>query len=287
MFATLGVNREIALLDVLAVSTPPLLSVVGGRFADVKDRAEHDMDRAEMNVFKSTQAKWARWPVADVRARQIAGFLGTAAVTASALMGAPIDNPNAAAAPCPDVEVVFARGSNQQPGVGGIGQAFVDALHSQVGARSVGVYAVNYPATDFPTSAQGVDDASAHVKSMAANCPNTRIVLGGYSLGAAVIGYSTADVIPAGFTPAAGAMPVEVADHVAAVALFGKPSSTFLNGKSAPPIVIGTLYRPKTIDLCAPGDPICSQDGNNSAAHTMYAANGMTDQAAVFTASRL
>jgi cutinase len=219
-----------------------------------------------------------RWPVADVRARQIAGFLGAAAVLASALLGATIDTPNAAAALCPDVEVVFARGVTEQPGVGGIGQAFIDALRSRVGARSVGEYGVNYPATDFPTSAQGVDDATAHVKSMAANCPNTRIVLGGYSLGAAVIGYSIA---------AAGEMPVEVADHVAAVALFGKPSSPFVSGKNAPPIVIGPLYQPKTIDLCAPGDPICSPNGNNSAAHGMYASNGMTDQAAAFTASRL
>jgi cutinase len=222
-----------------------------------------------------------RWLVADVRARQIAGFLGAAAVTASTLLGAPIDFTNAAAAPCPDVEVVFARGHSEPPGVGGIGQAFVDALRSRVGARSVGVYAVNYPATDFPTSAQGVDDASAHVKSMATNCPNTRIVLGGYSLGAAVVGYSTTDVTAAGFTP------VELADHVAAVALFGKPSSKFLNGVPAPQIVIGDLYRPKTIDLCAPGDPICSLDGNNTAAHMMYKANGMTNQAAAFTASGL
>ena len=60
-----------------------------------------------------------------------------------ALMGPP----GAAAAPCPDVEVVFARGTDEPPGVGRIGQAFVDSLRSQVGGRSVGVYAVNYPAS--------------------------------------------------------------------------------------------------------------------------------------------
>ncbi|HET7667761.1 MAG TPA: cutinase family protein [Mycobacterium sp.] len=221
--------------------------------------------------------------VAQVKARRIACFLGAAVVTAFGLLSAPIDIPYASADPCPDVEVVFARGKTEAPGVGGIGQPFVEALRSQLAGRSVGVYAVNYPATDFPTTAQGMKDASSHLEYMATNCPNTRMVLGGYSLGAAVIAYTTEDAVPAGVTPAA------VADHIAAVALFGKPSSRFLtgNGIAAPPVVIGPLYGAKTIDLCAPGDPICSPDGNDTKAHTSYAANGMVDQAAAFAVGRL
>src|SRR3954471_6798879 len=75
--------------------------------------------------------------------------IGSAAAAAisGGLLGAP---PPTAAAPCPDVEVVFARGSGEPPGVGGVGGAFVDALRSDIGARSLGVYAVNYQAsTDF------------------------------------------------------------------------------------------------------------------------------------------
>ena len=34
--------------------------------------------------------------------------------------------PFASAEPCPDVELIFARGSGEPPGVGGVGQAFVD-----------------------------------------------------------------------------------------------------------------------------------------------------------------
>ncbi len=125
--------------------------------------------------------------------------------------------PAAAADPCPDVEIVFARGTTEPPGVGGVGQAFVDSLRSRLGARSVGVYAVDYPASrDFVNSAPaGANDASAHIQSMAANCPNTRMVLGGYSQGAGVIDLSTT------------AMPPEVADHVAAAALFGGRRSAF------------------------------------------------------------
>ena len=237
--------------------------------------------------------------VVDVSARQIARFLGAAVVTASALLSTPIGIPPASAAPCPDVEVVFARGTDEQPGVGGVGQAFVDSLRSQVGGRSVGVYAVDYPASsdfasgiDFAsTVVDGIRDAGAHVQSMAANCPNTRMVLGGYSQGAVVAGFVTSAVVPEGVPASAvpAPMPPEVANHVAAVALFGKPSGQFMRSYGAPPIVIGPLYAPKTIDLCAPGDTICSGDagGGPTVAHALYAVNGMVGQAAAFAASRL
>jgi cutinase len=71
----------------------------------------------------------------------------------------PIGIPSASAAPCPDVEVVFARGTFEPPGIGATGEAFVDSLRSQVGGKSVDVYPVNYPASlDFATAADGVVD---------------------------------------------------------------------------------------------------------------------------------
>jgi cutinase len=81
----------------------------------------------------------------------------------------------------PDAEVVFARGREEPPGVGAVGDALVNSLRSKV-RMSVGVYGVNYPA-DL-SAASGANDMSAHVQSMAGSCPNTRMVLGGYSLGA-------------------------------------------------------------------------------------------------------
>ena len=54
----------------------------------------------------------------------------------------------------------------------------------------------------------------------------------------------------------------------------------------APAIAIGPLYQPKTLELCAPGDPICG-GGNDPAAHGAYPVNGMTSQAAGFAASHL
>lgn len=202
--------------------------------------------------------------------------------------------PVAGAAPsCPDVEVVFARGTFEPPGVGGTGQAFVDALTRQLDDKSVDVYPVNYPASlDFPRAADGIIDASNKIRQTAADCPNTKTVLGGFSQGAAVAAYLTADsippnyVLPEGIT---GPMPKDVADHVAAVALFGKPSTGFMNTiqSTAPPITIGHLYSAKTVEMCVDGDPVCSTDPGESHLHSLYATNGMADQAASFVARKV
>src|SRR5690242_949859 len=230
--------------------------------------------------------------------RRIARSLTVAMLTAgAALLSAPV--PAASAQPCPDVEAVFARGSGEPPGVGGVGQSFIDALRAQVGGRSLDVYAVDYPAsTDFTagvqfaqTVVQGITDAANHIQATAANCPNTRIVLGGYSQGAAVAGFTTAAVVPDG-VPAAFVpppMPPEVANHVVAVVLFGKPSDNWLRDAGAPTIAIGPLYVPKTIDLCADGDTICNGAplGGPTIAHASYGFNGMTNQGAQFAAGRL
>jgi hypothetical protein len=219
---------------------------------------------------------------------------GTAGVVAaSELVGASIP---AASADCPDVEVVFARGSGEPPGVGATGGAFVDALRGAIGARSLGVYAVNYQAStdfnspDFPRSVvDGIRDAGNHLQSMAAGCPKTREVLGGYSQGAAVAGYVTAAEVPPGVPANLVPAPLapDIANHVAAVTLFGTPSAQFMNQYGAPNIVIGPLYRPKTLELCAPGDTICGEGGMPNFEHTLYAVNGMTGQGADFAASRL
>lgn len=225
-------------------------------------------------------------------------LVGVAAMTVwAALLSVPV--PSASAQPCPDVEVIFARGTAEPPGVGGIGQAFVDSVRSQAAGRSVGVYPVNYPASsDFAdplafagTVVDGIRDAGAHIESMAANCPKTRMVLGGYSQGAAVAGFVTSAAVPPGvpveLVPAP--MPPEVADHVAAVALFGKPSDAWMQQYGAPPIVIGPSYAAKTIELCDPGDTICNgaPGGPPSVAHALYPVNGMVGEAATFTAGRL
>jgi len=210
--------------------------------------------------------------------------------------------PVASAQPCPDVEAVFARGTGEPAGVGGIGEPFVDELRTAIGPKSLDVYPVNYQASgnfseriEFAQSfLDGVKDAGSHIEATAANCPKTRIVLGGYSQGAAVAAAVTSASVPAG-VPAEYVsylpkpMPPEVASHVAAVTLFGKPSQQWLQNYGAPLIAVGPLYAPKTDDLCADGDTICNGDpgGLPSFAHASYPANGMTAQAAGYAASHL
>src|ERR1700751_1825463 len=134
--------------------------------------------------------------------RRIANSLCAATLTAGALLTSPIGTPSAGADGCPDIEVVFARGTNDSGGVGDVGQAFIDSLRSKVGGRSVGQYAVNYAATmNFLRVTDGVNDANGHVNYMIGNCPATRLVLGGYSQGAAVIDFL------AGVNPGLNAIP--------------------------------------------------------------------------------
>jgi cutinase-like protein len=178
---------------------------------------------------------------------------------------------------CPDIEVVFARGTNDAPGLGNVGGAFIDALRSKVGGRSVEVYAVNYPANyDFLAAADGANDASAHIQYMVNTCPNTRLVLGGYSQGAAVI-----DVISAVPMPVIGfnnPLPPNVPDHVAGIAVFGNPSA-----KLGLPLTVSPVWGGRAIDLCNGDDPICQTDGESVAAHRAYV-GGPTNQAANFVA---
>ena len=198
-----------------------------------------------------------------------------AAASGIALVGAPT-----ASAACSPIEVVWARGTDQPPGLGREGEAFVSAFKNQVGS-SVGVYAVNYPASDdFTQVAQGANDASAHVQGTVANCPATKIVLGGYSQGAGVIDAITTVANPLfGFD---NTLPPEVADHVAAVAVFGNPTAKL----GQPLTSLSPLYGPKAIDLCNGADPVCSP-GDDVAAHSLYVQTGLIQQGADFAAGRV
>ncbi len=207
-------------------------------------------------------------------------------ISVTAAASVPGAVPRAEAAPCPDIEVVFARGRTEPPGTGQIGQAFVNAVRARTD-KNVGFYAVNYPAdTEI---IQGANDMSRHIQSMAANCPNTRLVLGGYSLGAAVT-----DVVVAVPSPIFGydnPLPLGMDSHIAAVALFGNGTRKVLGPVSA----LSPLYGDKTIDLCTADDPICNNnldpntwvDNWPSHQYAAYVDAGLVDQAATFVAARL
>jgi cutinase len=214
-----------------------------------------------------------------------AGLLAAALVLAPATIRTPASTliPTASAA-CPDAEVVFARGRLESPGAGAVGNAFISALRSKVN-KNVGSYAVRYPAdTEVDV---GANDMSAHVQSMINNCPNTREVLGGYSLGAAVT-----DVVMAAPGPLFGftnPLPPGADQHIAAVALFGNGSQWV-----GPITNFNPAYNDRTIDLCHGADPICNpadphtwSDNWPQHAANQYIQSGMVNQAADFVAGKL
>ena len=217
------------------------------------------------------------------RMRTVPAIFACLLTAASALLGPAIP---AQAAPCPDVELLFARGTSEAPGIGRVGQALNSQLTGALGGRTVGVYAINYPATyDFLAAADGAIDATNHIAGMAERCPGTRFILGGYSQGAAVVDMLMG--IPplgnrVGDVGSAPPLPAGLADKVAAVAVFGNPSAKF----GIPVSAAMAPFAGKGIDLCNDGDPICSQ-GRNPFAHTSYEKTDLVGQAAGFVSQLL
>ena len=211
-----------------------------------------------------------------------------AVVTAGALLVVPAVTtsaaPSANAASCPAVEVIFARGRLEPAGAGQVGNAFVSALRSKSG-KNVNLYAVRYPAdTQIDV---GANDMSARVQSTMSNCPDTRIVLGGYSLGAAVTDVAMA--VPFAFFGFDNPLPPGADQHIAAVALFGNGSQWV-----GPITNFNPVYNDRTIEMCHADDPICNptQPDNWEAdwpdhLGPAYIKAGMVNQAADFAAARV
>ena len=214
---------------------------------------------------------------------------GVAAAAIAA--GLPVSYVAAEPASCPDVEVIFARGTGEPAGLGiagtgVVGQAFVEALAQRLNGRTVDAYAVNYPADfDFLEADEGAEDAAARIATVAARCPDTKLVLGGYSQGAAVIDM-LANVGPLG--PEIGgigsAPPLSApfADKISAVAVFGNPADRF-----GTPLSDTGSFAGRAIDLCNSADPICSPQGDTMKAHEQYQFAPSDQVAADFVAARL
>ncbi len=203
-------------------------------------------------------------------------------VMGTVVMGTPIAT---ADDPCPDVELVFARGTGEPPGLGRVGDALATALAPMLGGRSLGTYAVNYPASyNFLSTRDGANDAAARLADMANRCPGTRMVLGGFSQGASAVSM-LAGVAPIGdrigSIGSAPPLPPVLAGTVAAVAVFGNPGARF-----GSPLSSTGQFAGRAIDVCSAGDPICSE-GRDRSAHSNYELPPYPGQAAGFIAGRV
>ena len=93
--------------------------------------------------------------------RTVAASSALAACTVLGMTGAP---PASAAPECHDIEVVFARGTDEPAGLGVVGKSLVETLRPMVKDKTIGTYAVKYPASwDFAQVAAGANDASKRV----------------------------------------------------------------------------------------------------------------------------
>jgi cutinase len=211
------------------------------------------------------------------------GLGASALITATGLLFAPAAAPVASADNCPDAEVIFARGTNEPPGLGKVGDAFVDSLRQQTGGMNIDTYGVDYAASKLQLhGGDGANDAIKRVKQTVSKCPTTKIVLGGYSQGASVMDIVAG--VPIGGINWGSTLPPEYANNVVAVATFGDVADRA--GGSLP--TQSAMFGSRAIDLCNPNDPIChAGPGNEWSGHTEGYVPVYTTQAAAFVASKL
>ncbi|CRK26664.1 hypothetical protein BN1708_014630 [Verticillium longisporum] len=128
---------------------------------------------------------------------------------------------------CAPVNIIVARGSTEQPGVGLMGSISSAAAQQIPGAV---VTPLDYPAqlNPYPPSvAAGVVSMTDLLTQQTAACPQTRLVVMGYSQGAHVALDTLCGSSLNGFTPSA-AQASAVGASIAAVILAGDP--TFVPG---------------------------------------------------------
>jgi cutinase len=210
------------------------------------------------------------------------GLGASALVTATGLLVNPSVLPLAHAFDCPDAEVIFARGTNEPAGLGKVGDSFVDSLRQQTGLNIL-PYGVNYAASKLQLhGGDGANDTIDRVKKSVETCPNTKIVLGGYSQGASVMDIVAG--VPIGGISWGSSLPQQYANNIAAVVTFGDVADRA--GGSLP--TASTMLGSKAQDYCNPNDPIChAGQGNEWSGHTEGYVPVYTTQAAAFVAPKL
>jgi trehalose dimycolate hydrolase len=210
------------------------------------------------------------------------GLGASALVTAAGLLANPSVLPLAHAFDCPDAEVIFARGTNEPAGLGKVGDSFVDSLRQQTGLNIL-PYGVNYAASKLQLhGGDGANDTIDRVKKSVETCPNTKIVLGGYSQGATVMDIVAG--VPIGGINFGSTLPPQYANNIAAVVTFGDVADRAGGSLPTQSAMLGS----KAADYCNPNDPIChAGQGNEWSGHTEGYVPVYTTQAAAFVAPKL
>ncbi|PTU20418.1 hypothetical protein P175DRAFT_0481787 [Aspergillus ochraceoroseus IBT 24754] len=147
---------------------------------------------------------------------------------------------------CKEYTFIFARGTTEFGNMGAVVGPPVASKLSDLTGGKVAVQGVDYPASiegNIAMGAAGGPDMVSLVEKAISQCPDTKILLGGYSQGAMVV-HNAASKLPAG--------------KVVGAVTFGDPF------KIQDPPNVGKF---KT--WCAMGDPVCL-NGFNVMAHLSY-----------------
>ncbi|KAJ5930921.1 cutinase-domain-containing protein [Penicillium verhagenii] len=155
---------------------------------------------------------------------------------------------------CEPLTLIFARGTGELGNMGTvIGPSLATELQTLTDSK-VTIQGVNYDASiagDATMGEDGGSDMATLVKTALSNCPDTKVVLGGYSEGAMVVHNAASSL---------------TAEQVTAAVLFGDP----LKFES-----VGKLSTSDVKEFCATGDPVC-ENGEDVIAHLSYGSDATT-----------
>ncbi|MFF0607155.1 cutinase family protein [Nocardia tengchongensis] len=225
------------------------------------------------------------------------------ATTVAAALALPAVLPTASAeaspspSGCAEVRIVKVRGT-LEPQIGSLLLTPLAGRIAQESGRSTAVTELEYPASTAPdSSTRGIENLTALVNQAAAECPNQRLVLLGYSQGARVIGNTL-------YTRTA--LTDQAAAQIDAIALFGSPLfngadpydrgnyNPALSGFNALPAgALGEFtnrvrsYCNAADRVCQGGDPAAGFGNALSPGHVAYFVNDSRDQAAAFVHEQL
>jgi len=214
--------------------------------------------------------------------------LAAAGVTAAGLAvfaaGSPAGAVPAADGGCAAVSIITARASTEAAGEGITG-ALAQAIQ-QDSTQTVSRASVNYPATPnnyASSSLQGINALKAQLTNLVNSCPDTKVVLLGYSQGAHVVG----DVLGGGqggsLGTATAPIAANIAGHVTAAATFGDPrhvtngpnfnqGTSRANGqfpRSSTQVNRLNAFSPRVRAWCDANDTFCSS-GTSMQVHLTY-----------------
>ncbi|EAW19003.1 carbohydrate esterase family 5 protein [Aspergillus fischeri NRRL 181] len=149
---------------------------------------------------------------------------------------------------CQPLTFIFARGTSELGNMGSIaGPPVATKLRSLLNNKVV-VQGVDYPASiegNAMLGAAGGPTMASLVKQALSQCPDTKVVVGGYSQGAMVV-HNAANSLSEG--------------QIAAAVLFGDPFKSQ---------AVGKVDKADVKEYCAAGDPVCL-NGVNVLAHLSY-----------------